>query len=281
MRVPPLATVFLVLVAACSHFEPLPPADDVGAEGIEATRPPLPERERLIYRGTWNGVPAGEADLLFQRKGDEYVCKGRLETIGLVSLLYGLNAKAESVASADGLVSRRWSYATEGEDDPKVVDVRFDLDSGRVLCIKRKGEDVSRIVHDAPGALDPIVTISALRRADLVTGTEFRTDLVTEWYVYRADTRVVGPERVSVPAGEFDTVFVRIDLTKIVDGRPEEDSRGMGIWFTDDPHRVPVRIDADTKIGRIRISLTHHSRGWPKWQVRSRSKTFPVRVGRE
>ena len=263
MRTPSAAVLLaLAFAASCAHFEPLDPVDADSAGGFEAALPALPERERMIYRGTWSGLPAGEVALRFERKGDEYVCTGRLETIGLVSLLYGLSVRAESVSGVD-LVSRRWSYATEEDDNPKRVDVRFDSESGRVLCIKRQGDKVSRNIHETAGALDPIATITALRRADLSPGAVFRTDFISEWYVYRADTEVIGPERISVPAGEFDTIFVRVDLTKVVGGVPDEESRGIGIWFTDDPLRLPVRIDADTRIGRIKISLTHHSSGWP------------------
>ncbi|MHC4860203.1 MAG: DUF3108 domain-containing protein [Planctomycetota bacterium] len=256
---PPMraAPLILLLLASCAQFDPIPPDDVRDPAPIEPARPALPAEERLSYRGTWNGVSSGGAEFHFRREGDEYLSEGTLETRGLVSLLYGVNAKAAAASGAEDLLSRRWSYDAEDAEKPKRVRTRFDPTSGRVLSIVRKGEEVKRVIHEVAGALDPFGMIYFLRRARLAPGTSFRAHLISEWHLYRLDGRVMGRERIQVPAGAFDTIFVRADLTKLVDGVPEEKSRGLGLWLVDDARRVPVRIDADTKYGRVSLTLTN------------------------
>jgi len=252
-----LPIALILLLIACSSFDPLPPPpDDAKPEPIrKAAKPKLPDRESLSFKGSWNGIPTGGAEFRFRREGDEYLSEGAISTSGLISLLYGVQAKATAASGVEDLLSRRWSYIADEEDAPNNSKIRFERTSGRVLVIQRKGEKVERIVHDAPRALDPLGMVYALRRAELATGSTFSTTLISRWNLYRLDGKVVGPERVDVPAGEFDTIFVRADLRKLVDGKPEEQSRGLGIWLTADERRTPVRIDADTKYGRVSLKL--------------------------
>jgi hypothetical protein len=251
---PPL---LLLLVAACSSFDPLPPPkDDAKPEPIrKATKPKLPDRESLSFTGTWTGITMGGAEFHFHRQGDEYLSEGTIRTSGLVSLLYGVAAKAEAASGVEDLLSRRWSYVADEDDVPNNSMIRFERSSGRVLVIQRKGEKVERVVHESPRALDPLGMVYVLRRAELTVGSSFSATLISRWNLYRLDGKVVGPERIDVPAGEFDTTFVRADLRKLVNGNPEEQSRGLGIWLTDDECRLPVRIDADTKYGRVSLRL--------------------------
>ena len=88
----------------------------------------------------------------------------------------------------------------------------------------------------------------------------YLTDLFTEKHLYRAEAVVMRRERIGVAAGKFDTLYVRIDIRRMRDGVPDEKAHPAAIWFSDDADRIPVRIDADTKIGRIRLELRSYTR---------------------
>jgi hypothetical protein len=56
---------------------------------------------------------------------------------------------------------------------------------------------------------------------------------------------------------------VRTDVRGKIDGKPPNRANGMGTYYTDDDRRIPVRMDVDTKLGRIRLMLRKYERGWP------------------
>jgi Protein of unknown function (DUF3108) len=258
------ALLVLLLLPACASLEPIDPGALEDAGDLSSGTFHLPVREVLRFRGTWNGIPAGEGRFRFERKGDVYLSSARVETIGLVALLYGVEVSAKAESGIEDLLSRKWSYETTGGDPDKRVEVRFIPGTGKVLSVIRQPDKVDRVTLDAPGLLDPLGTIYAIRRSDLEPGMSHITDLFTERNLYRATTLVVKRERVKVPAGEFDCVLIRVDFKNIEDGTAPDKGRAAAVWLTDDENRTPVRIDMDTKIGRIKLSLTEYERGWPK-----------------
>lgn len=249
----------LLVVAACSSFDPLPPEEFENAGTFVPTRYAPPAVERLVYRLAWSGIPAGKAVLEFEQDGQNYRSTADMETTGLISLLYGVSFRGESVADSEDLLSRRWSYVSGDEEDgQKRVMVRFDPASGKVVAVIREEDGVDRLNLDLPEALDPLGTLYALRCSRLDDGATFKTTFFTSRNPYRAETLVMGRESVKVPAGEFDTVLVRTDLTRIKDGERPKEGSSLGIWVTDDEVHRPVRIDVDTTYGRISLLLTEY-----------------------
>lgn len=255
--------LLLLLISACAGLEPIDPAAMTDPGDLSAGIAPLPSREYMEYLGTWNGIPAGEAIISYERRGPVFLSRARLGTIGLVSLLYGVTMTAEAESMAEDLLSRRWSYETEGADPDKRVVVRYAPATGKVISVIRQDGEVERVTQDAPGALDPLGLVIAIRRSSLEPGQSFVTDLFTERNVYIATTLVMGRERVRTPTGRYDTVLVRTDILRKKDGGAPDRARGIGIYFTDDEFRIPVRIDVDTKLGRVRLALAKYERGWP------------------
>jgi hypothetical protein len=225
---------------------------------------PLPSREFLEYYGTFYGLPAGEAVISYERRGEIYHSRARLWTIGLVSLLYGVTLDARAESMAESLLSRRWSYEAEGADPDKRVVVRYAPRTGKVISVIRQEGEVETITLDAPGALDPLGLVIALRRSPLRSGQSFVTDIFSERNIYEASTLVMERQTVRVPIGEYATVLVRTDIQRKSDGGTPEKAKGIGIYFTDDELRIPVRIDVDTNIGRVRLALAKYERGWPE-----------------
>jgi hypothetical protein len=167
------------------------------------------------------------------------------------------------VARDSDLLSLRWNLES-GDEDGKRVDVRYWPDKGRAISVKRQGDEVGTQRVEEPGMRDPLALLLALRRADLEPGRSFRSALFSEWHLYRADALVGTPERIRVPAGEFDAMQIRIDVTRVEDGKTSDTARALALWLTDDALRVPVRLQVDTSFGRITLELESRERGWPR-----------------
>ncbi len=260
-----LPTVLLSLAfAGCAAFRPLAPEATRGAGAFRAEGAVLPRREEIAYSASWNGIAAGRGVFRFERRGDVYVGDARVETTGVVSLLYGVEVRARAVSGAEDLLSREWSYESGTGGEARRVRVTYDPETGKVRSVIRSRKKVEEVSLEVPGALDPLGIIHALRRSALEPGRSFRATLFTERNLYRAECLVVGRERVRVPAGPRDAFLVRVDIRKVVKGKPEDHGRQAAIWISDDEDRVPVRIDADTKVGRISLRLTRYRRGGPE-----------------
>ncbi len=66
-------------------------------------------------------------------------------------------------------------------------------------------------------------------------------------------------ERIEVPAGEFDTVYVRYTVREHETGELL-DAGGFDAWFTHDERRLPVRIRTKVPIGHLDAELVSISR---------------------
>jgi len=261
MRLWPLLLLLGAALAGCAEFRPLEPDAVTPPAAPEPPAITLPARERILYTVLWNGIPAGESEFSFTAESGEYRTEASVQTVGLVSLLYGVSIEAAAVAGLGDRRTRRWGYRTfDGEETVKRVDVRIDPKTGEILSVIRTAGEVKRVDALLPGAMDPLSTIHFLRRSGLEDGSVYRSPMFTQWNLYRATTVVQGRERVHVPLGSFDAVFVRTDVRRRDESDPEAGS-ALGFWISDDEARIPIRIDVDTEVGRLSLRATKHMTG--------------------
>jgi hypothetical protein len=66
------------------------------------------------------------------------------------------------------------------------------------------------------------------------------------------EVRVLGRERVSVPAGEFDCIAIEPVLKA---GGIFKNKGRLVIWLTDDERRMPVQMKSKVTVGHISVVL--------------------------
>jgi hypothetical protein len=254
----PLAVplLWVSLLASCAGLTPIDPEKLAGAEDLRRGEGRLPPREELTYAASWNGFPAGDVEVLFERGSRLWTGRAVVHTVGLATALYGERLTAESAVGAADALSRSFVWSNRS----KKVEVRFDPGSGEIRSgIHEEGEENKVIRLTLPGARDPFATLLALRRADLSPGRSYRTGFFTDEHPYAARALADGTEAVKVTAGEYETVVVRVDYRKIVDGVEEEDTRGMVFWLTREEPRIPVKAVIETDIGKVWLELTGYA----------------------
>lgn len=100
---------------------------------------------------------------------------------------------------------------------------------------------------------DPIGVIYYLRGLPLAVGDEIRLAIFDGRYLRRIAITVGGPERIRVPAGEFECLVLKpvpLDqrrLTK-VEGL-------LHLWLANDEARTPVRLEQKTGFGTMVLKL--------------------------
>ncbi len=109
--------------------------------------------------------------------------------------------------------------------------------------------------------LDPITALFSLRSSRLKVGDTYVMRVVNGTSMMLVKARVTGKERLYIDGKGYNTVLVEGTGQKIKDDGtpwPNRAPRRMAIWFSRDRARVPVRIEGDTKLGKVIALLTSH-----------------------
>lgn len=119
--------------------------------------------------------------------------------------------------------------------------------------------DGTRSASGTATPLDELSFIYYIRTLDLRDGAVHSFDQHFDPARNPVTVRVRGRERVSVPAGDFATVLVEMEVR---DPRRYGGRGVLRIHLTDDEHRIPVRIESSMPIvGSAVLSLERWNRG--------------------
>lgn len=125
-------------------------------------------------------------------------------------------------------------------------------------------EGVSRRGGDGQGepmpraALDGLGLLYLLRTMDLETGDTIRLERHFQAEHNPVVFRVVGRQRIRVPAGRFRTVVVEPVIPALAVFREDRDPR---LWLTDDARRLIVRVESATRFGPLQLHLRRYTPG--------------------
>ena len=134
-------------------------------------------------------------------------------------------------------------------------------DPFRSLAFERRDPDdkSQRVRHEfEEDALDELATLYYLRTLGLEPGFDLETDRYFSPAGNPMRFRVVGRERVRVPAGRFDTIVLEPVIPALGIFKREAEAR---LYLSDDEWRILVQVETTTKAGRLTIYLTDYDRG--------------------
>ena len=107
-------------------------------------------------------------------------------------------------------------------------------------------------------ALDGLGLLYLLRTMPLVPGDTVRLDRHFQPEQNPVVFRVVGRERIRVPAGRFRTVVVEPVIPALDVFGEDRDAR---IWLSDDERRLIVRVESTTRVGPLQMYLREYAAG--------------------
>jgi hypothetical protein len=95
-------------------------------------------------------------------------------------------------------------------------------------------------------------------RQDLIVGKSIVVDVHDSGKTWAVEVQTLGRERITTPAGEFDTIMVKTfpKYEGVFMNKGE-----IAIWFTDDARRVPVLMKSKISIGSIVATLIERQDG--------------------
>jgi hypothetical protein len=206
------------------------------AQGAGATPAP-PGIIQSVYRVSLAGLDVGRVNETYERKGDRYVIQSVARTEGLAKLL-DENVVRESTGRvvASGLQPLAFDQKRAGHGD-RDIRATFDWERG-VMASTYKGEVVEvplpRDTQDPLSLMYQFMNIGSAATVSVPMANGRKVDL----YTYR----LVGPERIRTPAGEFDTLHYERVLSAPKETRAE-------VWVARDRWNLPVRVRYDDSKG--------------------------------
>jgi len=178
---------------------------------------------------------------------DGYHATVQARTVGLVNGLFKVNDVYESFINAATLQPFRAEKRSRHRKTQTQSSVAIDqnkrtalLDGGRTLEIPEDTYDLAALIF-------------AIRGMDLTMGKTRTLTVLEDDKLYTIKLQPEARERVTTPAGSYDTVKI---ATSRVKGRENDKLYNLRIYITNDARRLPVLITAEPSWGAVRVELT-------------------------
>ncbi len=131
-------------------------------------------------------------------------------------------------------------------------EVRFSRAEGKAVYIDhlkgtRKKYKIPEQVHD------PLSAFFRIKEMPLDVGKSVYINIFDSKKLWRVEVKVLRKERITVPAGTFDTVKIQ----PLMKSEGIFDAKGnIFIWLSDDERRIPVKVRSKITIGSMTVLLT-------------------------
>ena len=131
-------------------------------------------------------------------------------------------------------------------------EVQFSRADGNALYIdhlkgKKKNYEIPEQVHD------PLSAFFRIKGMPLEVGKSVYIKIFDSKKLWNVEVKVHRKERITVPAGTFDTVMIQ----PMMKSEGIFDAKGnIYIWLSDDERRIPVKVRSKIAIGSMTALLT-------------------------
>jgi hypothetical protein len=235
-----LAAFFAVSAALATP--PATPADDIATTVLET----YAKGETLDYTVTWMKVAGGTARMTIAPEGeDRWRVTSVAKSGGGLARFVKVRDEIETIVDRKDFSTLRYSKRLDERGD-KMEEVTT-IEDG---VASRRRKKIRKVPVPRP-VYDPISVIYHFRTLELAPGKMYEFTLISDGKLYTVHGRVVKREKVTTPAGTFDTLLVEPQMASAGVQREER----LFIWYSDDERRLPVRIRTEVKFGSVTATL--------------------------
>jgi hypothetical protein len=231
----------------------------VSASVSQAASPgtlPFAPVETLTYNLTWSVFAAGQLVTTLSQaggsSGDPYEIKAVARSRGFVSLLYQVHDEFHSVFDPTNICSLQISKSIQ--EGRRRKETRIVFDSQRKLAIlderdlSKPGDPPKHTETETPGCVADLVTaFYYLRAQPMHVGQQIPIPVNDGNQTSEVTGQVQAREEIQTPLGR--RFAFRVEPT-VFGGLYKRKGRLL-IWFSDDPQRLPLRIQAVISVGTI------------------------------
>lgn len=212
--------------------------------------------EALDYELSWAGIPGGRATIAVEpevahagRQVLRLVATARSNSF--IDVFYKVRVRVESLWDCEGRYSHLFHQT--GQEGRRKRDRRYVFDLAQQE-VRREwaGDPVERFPLLSP-VQDPFSILFEARVRALEVGRSIHLEAFEGRQRWDVEVQVLRRERVTVPAGTFETIVVKPILT--FEGVFQQKG-DVVVWLTDDERRMPVRMESKVRIGHVAAELT-------------------------
>jgi hypothetical protein len=236
--------------------DPLPAG--IQTPGYTPGRVPFHPGQQLFYTVSWQQLPVAFAHISLRRdpkRSQEWLGEASVSTNKLVDVFYRLRSSLseefppQSMAS-DGVFIRHSENGRQTE-----YSVNFDRTDGVVETTRRKHDqiDVKRFAASHP--LGPIGASLLAISQPIKVGDSMTLDVFAATERYVVQFRVERREQIHIGADDVETFRVIPTILYVSNPKNHYKVSQAVIWISADQRHLPLRIEADTFVGRIFIDL--------------------------
>ena len=197
--------------------------------------------EVLEYNVKIRGISAGTQILQVDGKGtldgqEVYHVKSVSKIRRLFKLFYPFSNRSESFIQSEDMCPLRYAQQIKDGKYEGNLNVNFNPDKQTARIVKD-----SRLTETdtPPGIQDELSMIYLFRTKEIEVGQKYQFSLLTGDKIMKTTISVLRTEKIKTIFGVRDTIVIKTT------------PKDVTIWLTNNAMRVPVRIEAPTKIGRL------------------------------
>jgi hypothetical protein len=241
---------------------PKPPAP---SRPVTPAPPPKVERqvpfkagEELVYEISWSGsVTAGTATVRVADKRPslgstawDFVADGR--PTAFLAAIYPVYYKAETLVDAYTLLPQQGTLYSEEGKHRRSRTVTFHHDTSSATIDIKTATVVQQTFKIPPGTLDTLSALFAIRALPLREGLTLTMPVADGDDVYDVGISVGPRETMDSALGPRAAWRV---TPNVLTGAGQMKGRTLRLWISDDPRRLPLRLEADMPVGRFVVNL--------------------------
>lgn len=234
-----------------------PPRSTAAAPPPEA-RVPFKAGETLSYDVSWSTfLTAGTVVTTVKEKRPSYgsvayyvVAEAR--PTPLLSKLYSLYYKIDTLIDTYTLLPQRASTYSEERGRHRFRTTMFDRGVRKARFEYQSDTTVKSEFPVSPYVQDALSALYVLRAIPMKAGDRMTMPLSDSGSTFKLQLEVAAPERVKVPLGVVNAWKV---TPTVYDDRNRAVGRNIAIWLSDDPRRLPVKIQGGLAVGSFVLAL--------------------------
>ena len=211
--------------------------------------------ETLYYTVYWSGIPAAEASL-----SADFIAPDRMRfttratSFSAVSLIYPVKNQIVSVVLLPMI--RPLEYSKKGQEGwGNMQNKRVVFDYQALESRFFRDEDLKKTLPITIDIQDPLSCLYYYRAAELVEGDALPLVFADGNKVVPSSARIVGREKITVPAGTFDTIIVNANMEKVGGIFAKSPGSPLLVWLSADKWKRPVKLQSKVRIGEFTAVL--------------------------
>lgn len=235
----------------------------MSAETAEEEARPFSVGDHFYYDIKWGFLKVGEAEMIVEDAGPDHPGEFKfillVRTTSWADTFYRVRNRIES--RTDATLSRSLHYTKsqrEGGREREIV-VTFDWDKNQAQY-SNFGESLPPIEIDGH-CHDPFSVLFAYRLKEFVLGENIQIPVTDGKKTLLIDIFVEEREQIKTKAGRFDCVRVRPDTKDLGGVFSKSEDSTMNIWFSDDNHKLIVKMSSSVSVGSFKVELREYVLG--------------------